>query len=798
MNQGAKAENLKLLQEGGFPVPPFFVLSAEEVSSILIDKSQNAFHKQFDEWLNANNVSKIAVRSSADVEDSPRYSYAGQFKTVLNVSSFEDVLVALKDISQSGGHTGYGKQSAKINIIIQKMLFPDRAGVIFTQDPTGLSDCVVINSNFGLGDTVVAGEACDQYFIERSTKKFHSKIAHSKKIHLANEEQITDKPSLDKLHINNLTNIALRIERFFGTPQDIEWGIVCDDIYIIQSRPITRLEKVRIWDSSNIAESYPGITLPLTISIARRAYVFVYKSQARLSGIPWHEIEENQRLLESMIGSFQGRLYYNLDSWYQYMSLFPNASINQEFFDKMIQTSGQEIYRPPKARSRLFRAQYFIRTLWRVLFFNKEVRNFYRRVDFHFQALGRLGFSTDADFILNRYLSLESNLLPYWGTTVDNDFLAMLYNGFLNRLWNRWLYGQSEQFKSQLIAGVKNVESVEQAVALQNLADQLRNNQQLSSLIYNGKFSLAWQEIEKSELRQSFEEYIDRFGNRFALDLKLEVENTLSSPEGLLTILRAYIELPPEELISNINTGVQRAIKMERTILQLLPFYKRSLFHFVLHRLKTYIRNREKMRLLRSKVFQIARTTFQELGTILHDQNDLDSASDIYYAEIDELVQFVNGSLAIDVLKPLIKARKAEYSNYLHAKQPPDRFVTQGLPKNKLIPRPPAGLKSDLRGMVCSIGSVAGKATVMLEPVIPKTPLEILVVRHTDPGWTPIIALSKGVIVEKGGLLSHAAIITRELGIPCIIGVTDACEIIKNGDSVLLDATSGTITIEKK
>ncbi len=797
MNLGTKAENLMKLQRSGFKVPPFFILDDENINSILEKKTTTLFKKKFDDWRSAHQVKKVAVRSSADVEDTADRSYAGQFKTVLEVDSFEDVLIAIKDITQSQSHLIYDRKSAKINIIIQKMIRPDSAGVIFTQDPTGLSADIIINSSFGLGNKVVEGDECDQYFVSKETGKIKSKIAQAKKIVFDGKTTTTDKPSLDHKHIVLLRSAASRIEQIFDAPQDIEWGIVGDDLYILQSRPITRLEKIRVWDSSNISESYPGITLPLTISVARRAYASVYKSQARLSGISWHEIEENQRLFESMIGSFRGRLYYNLDSWYQYISLFPNAKLNQEFFDKMIATSGQAIYRPAKTRSLLFKIKYILHTIQRTLFFKKEVKNFYDRVESHFKALGKLGASKDPDMVLSRYLSIESNLLPYWGTTVDNDFLAMIYNGFLSKLCTKWLSDRSQQLQSQLISGIQNVESVMQAVTLSELGDKLREDQNLANLIKENKFSAVWQQIEASPLKELFNAYIDRFGNRFALDLKLEVENKLSKPEGLLEMLKAYIELPSVELRSHIDNQRKISVKIEADTLSSLKFYERPIFRLVLNRLKMHIRNREKMRLLRSKVFQVARITFQRLGEILSEQKYIDLASDIFYLEIDEILQFVNGSLTIDTLRPLVKIRREEYTAYLKDQQLAERFATKGLPKNQSVPQLHITSGLDLTGMVCSVGLVTGRATVMLEPVIPTSPIEILVTRHTDPGWTPIIALSKGIIVERGGLLSHAAIITRELGIPCIIGVEAACEIIKTGDLVTLDAISGKITIHK-
>jgi phosphoenolpyruvate synthase/pyruvate phosphate dikinase len=166
---------------------------------------------------------------------------------------------------------------------------------------------------------------------------------------------------------------------------------------------------------------------------------------------------------------------------------------------------------------------------------------------------------------------------------------------------------------------------------------------------------------------------------------------------------------------------------------------------------------------------------------------------------IEELYELIQGTLITNDLQARIARRRAAYEDFKTIEMPP-RFITTGLPSLTEIQAVPEAAsarhsRAELAGMVSSPGTIEGTVVVLDSPAIPKEPYDILVAKHTDPGWTPLIALAKGVIVEHGGMLSHAAIVTRELGIPSIIGVPDATKIIRTGMRVRINGQQSRVEI---
>ena len=781
---GGKSDNLTHLAKAGFNVPPFFTLSHQEVLDLQNSSDCKKFLKKLKKWRSKHNIDACAVRSSATSEDTIENSFAGQFLTILKLSNDEDILKSIKSVANSRPKIKT-RDDFEVNVIVQEMIDADVAGVLFTSDPTSGERITVVNARFGLGDSVVEGEDSDHFTIDESQ--------HVETVYIADT-----KPSLERKQLIELASLGQKIKELFGSDQDIEWAIKNNRVFVLQARPITARPRLYVWDSNNISESYPGITLPLTISVARKAYSAVYRSQARLSGISAEKIQRNNHVFESLLGVFNGKLYYNLDSWYSYMTLFPNNTTNQKFFDDMIATSGETVHKNTAKHSIWFRLRYTLRLLHRLPLFEREIRLFYVFAENELDLISRKDCSS-LETALARHQSLEENLLPHWGVTVDNDFLLMVYNGLLDRLLNRWL-PEKNIIKTHLLANIQNIESVEQAKELLRIAQTIKKNRKINQLIITSQYQKAWQAIQGTKLQKRIEHYRSRFGNRYALDLKLEVPNPTVNPLGLMELLKPYLQLPINDKKS-LERSQLNYMKASKEIEKELSLIKRVVYKKVLSKVRQYIKHREKMRLMRSKAFQISRESFEAIGSQLQERKIIDTQEDVFYLEIDEIAQYIHGSLTISDLKPLIKVRKDAYTSYTKAAMP-ERFTTIGLPKadHSYAKKAPKIDKKgqDLTGIISLTGHISGSVTIMKDPVIPKEPIDILVVEHTDPGWTPIIALAKGLIVEKGGVLSHAAIISRELGIPSIINVKNACQLLRTGDRVELDAHRGIITIEKK
>ena len=222
---------------------------------------------------------------------------------------------------------------------------------------------------------------------------------------------------------------------------------------------------------------------------------------------------------------------------------------------------------------------------------------------------------------------------------------------------------------------------------------------------------------------------------------------------------------------------------------------KRLLFRFVLHNARRAIANRENMRFDRSRVYGLVRRMFQRLGKLFARKGVLEQASDIFYLTVAEVFGFVEGAALTLDLKSLVALRKAEYARFaeLHLK---NRLLTTGLPYLSPLEELDKGLPTGntLQGTGCSSGVAEGVARVVLSAAAaPAGGDYILVAQATDPGWVFLMIGSRGIVVERGSLLSHTAIIGRELGIPTIVGVKDATRLIPDGALLTIDGKTGTI-----
>jgi len=782
---GNKADNLKTLSDAGFAVPKFYIIDSTFSKKIQSFKVKNALTEDFISWKSKNKVSSVAVRSSSTSEDSREHSFAGQFETVLDVNDQKEFISSLIKVFASKHKAGYIKKSGQMNIVVQEFIEPDISGVAFTLNPaTGASE-IIINFAAGRGTKVVEGEEARQCVYNRVTKKisFNDNSGAS---------------SVTKKIINELVSSCLKIETLFDYPQDIEWAVKDSNLYILQARPISTIKHLRLWDSSNIAESFPGIVLPLTFSIAKRGYELGYESQAYAGGKSWYEIEANQDLFNSMIGIFNGKMYYNLLSWYRYINIFPSSKNNQQFLDDQIATKGESIYQSDPEFSFFYKLKYYIRMLYRIFFFRRGMQKFYDRFEKFDNELKQYPLFEDATFLLQRYKFIEQNIIPHFGRTLDNDFLVMTYHGWLKRKLLQWL--PDHHFDQQNIIGsISGVLSAEQALALYDLAELFKSDGKAHTLLKQKEYSQLEEYVNGTKIEQAVINYRETFGHRFAEDQKIESVNPTLEPYGVYKLLVPYIQMDTEQLKKRLKNASKNSIEIENKLREVLPRRNRILYSFLIHRLKAHLRYRERNRLLRGKVYGYMRELFPLMGKALVKEGLLNNWSDIYYLRVEELEYTMQGSLLGDNIQTISDTRKAVYKD-IRTVEMPTRFITTKIPSLESIPQDSTSntqnvAKKSMSGLISSPGTVEGRVVVLTDPKIPEEPFDILVAEHTDPGWTPLIALSRGVIVEHGGMLSHAAIVTRELGIPSIIGVEDISKILKTGMRVRINSQTSKVEI---
>jgi len=365
---------------------------------------------------------------------------------------------------------------------------------------------------------------------------------------------------------------------------------------------------------------------------------------------------------------------------------------------------------------------------------------------------------------------LNRRLLRRWYITVENDFFVMTYLGILKKIVGEQALQKLITFESK---------ATEQVAALAALGEIMQSDQKIWSAIeandvkaFNNGLS------ENLAAAESLYNYLNEFGGRFANELKLESIGVDEDVTKLFLVLKAYI-----------GYKLLEPIPREEVRLRLL---KKIVIFFVLAKFKKYASRREEFRLLRSNTFGITRRIIRRMGELLVAQGTIKAVDDIFYLQLGEI--FDTSAINNKELAGLVEKRKQEYTSY-EAVTPAAHFVTiddqAPILQDSIVPE-----NRNIQARPASPGVVRGRVRIFKDFSMPsKIDFEILVTSHTDPGWTSLIALSKGLIIEHGGVLSHASIVARELQIPAVIGVTDAVNFLKDGQVVEINGSTGAVKI---
>lgn len=824
---GAKARGLAQLARFA-SVPPWFVLSqrayADNVDVHTLAELRAAVARL------APHAERLAVRSSAMEEDGERTAYAGQFESYLNVAP-EDVPARVIDVWNSAGLArveayrrahGVTAVSSVPSVIVQRMVNASKSGVAFSADPVnGRRDVVVIAATIGLAEALVAGEEdADTYRVDGSGAIIQRDIARN-----TTEDRVT----LTDTEILRVAALARSAEQRLGSPQDIEWAVEDDVLYALQTRPITSLgslpavarrdadSPLTVWDNSNIAESYSGVTTPLTYSFARSVYGEVYREFCRLVGVPDTRIAANTDAFENMLGLVRGRVYYNLASWYQTLALLPGFAINRGFMEQMMGVKDslpdEIVQRAVAASSRgiLSDIAASLRTavmlLGRYTEIDDTIARFYRRVD---AALGKTALlaSMRTDELVAHYRDLEARLLHHWDAPLLNDFFAMIFFGLLGRVCDRWCGDASLQ--NELVRG-QAVISVEPVRRIHIMARMARGDAELVSALLSADIDRAVAEIHaRPALAAQLQSYLHDFGDRCAGELKLETETLDVHPEPLIRSIGAFAsrrDVAQSYDDFDAASAEHRAVHLigNRVV-------RRAIFSFVLRHARWRVRDRENLRFERTRVFGRVRRIMLELGTRFADSGLLEAPRDVFYLTIDEVLRAAERPTDTTGLKPLVRGRQSVFRSYRNVAAPPDRFQTRGpiaadgqigpdidfhaaTAVSSLTKECVAPMTGDARrGIACYPGVITGTARIVRDPnASALAPGEILVAERTDPGWVILFPSAAALVVERGSPLSHAAIVARELRLPAVVSVGGLMNWLRTGDLIQVDGATGIV-----
>ena len=732
-----KSKNLQILKENNFNVPDFEIISWEDRNK-KIDVSKYK--------------GKYAIRSSSYLEDGEDDSFAGQFDTYLNVNpnKINDMVSKCFESINNKNVTDYAKlknidiNDIKMDVIIQKMVKSKYSGVIFTSNPSGLLNETVIVVGKGLGNNVVEDKiTTTTYYYNTTDNNYYY-------------EGLFDYLNKDK--IDKIIKLSKDLKEVFGEYLDIEYAIEKDEIYILQVRPITTLDSnnIVILDNSNIVESYPNVSLPLTISFVKYVYSKVFEKEA-------YRLSKNKKLVDSckkefdnMVGSSNGRLYYKISNWYTLIKFLPFSKKIIPIWQDMLGVK-DKTYNDNKLKIPFFtKIKIYFNTFLELKRVSKNMdilNNKFITINDYFYS--NYSDNLSIEEVINLYNVIKEELLAKWDITLVNDLYSFIYTGLLKKRLKKKNY--SNEKVNEYISGINNIESLKPIKSLIELAYKK-------------------DKLSKDEYKELFDNYIVKYGDRSLEELKLESETFRTNPKLLEDKIKEYTK------DKNKLEVIYKDLNKSKDVVK-LDF----ITNFISKRAMIGIKNREISRLNRSRIYGMVRMMFLSIGDKLDRQKLINKKEDIFYLTIDEIFNYKDFNL-----KELIKDRKNEYKLFYELPNYSRLiFVDREFDKHhKRVNKTEKTISKDiLEGTPTSNGKVSGEALV-IDDINKKYNVKdkILITKMTDPGWVFLLVNAKGVISEKGSILSHTAIISREINVPSIVGVENATRIIKTGDYIEMDA----------
>jgi pyruvate,water dikinase len=593
----------------------------------------------------------------------------------------------------------------------------------------------------------------------------------------------------------------------------VEWAIADGILHVLQTRPVTTKLRPRgirrTWDNSNIVESYSGVVSPLTFSFARDAYTAVYFQALRLLRLPESEMEQAKVVVRQMLGYVDGRVYYNLASWYYLLSVMPDYEKNAAAMEQMMGVRAPLDRRvaPPANATRKLRL--YAAMGWQLLRVNRSIREFranVRRVLSKFDMDFR---SMDADELVDAYDQMRTELLGDWQTPIVGDTRVMIMFDRLRSTIRKVGLDDEGTLHNDLMCGQGEVESAEPTYHLVRVAERVRADSEMRAIVLDtpddelrvairdrGGELGAWIDAQ-------LEDYLARFGDRCANELKLETPTLREHPAFLFSVLRNFVrqddltEKRMKEHEAKISAAamatVEERFAASRSIMT--PVRRRS-FAFALKHARAAVRDREAMRFDRTRVFGLARRIFTALGERFHEAGLLDDPRDVFLLEVEEIIGTVQGTTTIVDLRGLVELRRAQQELW-EAADLPDRIETVGI--TNANPRDDAYAAVDvsgdsISGIGCCPGIVERPVRIVHSPDAGVTlDGDIMVCTRTDPGWVPLFPSCGGLLVERGSLLSHSAIVAREFGIPAVVGIPGLMQWARDGEPIRMDGGNGTL-----
>jgi pyruvate,water dikinase len=752
-----------------------------------------------------------AVRSSATAEDLPHASFAGQQDTYLNIIGKEAILQHISKCWASlftdraiiyRMQNGFDHSQVYLSVIVQRMVFPQASGILFTADPiTSNRTLLSIDASFGLGEALVSGLVSpDCYKVQEgeivakkiATKKlaiYGRKEGGTENVPIHPDQQKTQ--TLTEQQILQLARIGRQIEAHFGCPQDIEWCLVDDTFYIVQSRPITTLFPIpEVNDQENHVYVSVGHQQMMTDPIKPLGLSFF------LLTTPAPMRKAGGRLFVDVTHQLASPVSRNilLNAMGQHDPLMKDALMNTLKRGDFIKSLPNDNKAPSPTKGNTDMLQQIENNPSIVSDLIKRSETSIEELKQNIQT--KIG-SDLFDFILEDIQELKKILFDPQSSAV---FMAAINaSSWINEKMNEWL--GEKNAADTLSQSVPNNITSEMGLALLDVADVIRPYPEVIDYLQRVKDDNFLDELVKfdggQKAREAFYAFLNKYGMRCAGEIDITKTRWSEKPITLVPIILGNIKnFEPNASKRKFEQGRRVALEKEKELLdRLKPLpdgeQKANETKRMIDLIRNFIGYREYPKYGMIHRYFVYKQALLKEAEQLVKAGVIHEKEDIYYLTFEEFREAVRtNKLDYQIIS------KRAYDYKLYEKLTPPRVITSdgetlsGEYKRENLPA------EALAGLPVSSGVIEGRARVILN--MEDADLEdgdILVTTFTDPSWTPLFVSIKGLVTEVGGLMTHGAVIAREYGLPAVVGVENATKLIKDGQRIRVHGTEGYIEI---
>jgi len=811
------------------------LITSHELTAELAQPLLDAYRR-----LRHGSAVRVAVRSSATAEDLPGFSFAGQQDTYLGIHGDAAVLEAIRRCWASlwtpraityRQTRGFRHEDVYIAVVVQEMFPSEVSGVLFTVDPlTGDRRRALVNASWGLGESIVSGLVSpDHWVLDKASgtpleERIGDKAVRIDQLpdgsgvaHRALTEHERSSPSLSRDQLAELAQIGRRIEAHYGYPQDVEWGYAAGRFAILQAREVTGVEidfgeELDRWNRSEPTDDQivwsrawsdafqTSPTTPLMYTVQQSFIARSYDDMYKLYGL-------RSFLRRRMFRWHKTRPYYSTTFEEARLKLMPKLARND---DALVFFPSEDW---PRLRALPFQ-------WWKVAYaqihalLTRPRYSFWRCADTFYAefpaqlARYRQAMSIDLDQasfddIMHSFRISEECFVDHARsvTPAVMDYCYFLVLA-LSEMLRRWVDDTDQSKFAALMSGL-STRTVQENAEIWHLARRIPASSELQKIFADPDPTRVLERLENSVVGAAYLEEIRHFltenGHRGGSERDLAYPRWRHRPELFINALRS---LASGDAASDPNlTETRMRERREATTAQVIArlrqqrfgWLKATVFDSVLKWTLKYVCMRDDQRYYADYYMAARHDLFTAIGQRLFERKLMSHPENIFFLGVEEIQDLWRGSLSRRDAERRTAARRALHEKY--GREGPPSFIRDGLP---LAADEESSDEAMLSGIAASSGRVHARARVCktLEEIGKIEKGDILVAVATDPGWTTVFSIIGGVVVETGGPLAHATLVSREYGIPCVTNVARATEKIRDGEMITVDGNAGRIILD--